>query len=197
MKTFDFYFDIGSPAAYLAWTQMPKLEKETNAQANYVPFLLGGVFKATGNQSPVMIPAKGKWLRADLAQWAQQYGIAPVKMPPQFPVNTLNFMRALCAVQQHEPERFQALGTALYEGMFKHGLAMNEPEVVGQVLAQAGFNPTKLMEMSQAPEVKAALAANTEAAIAAGAFGAPSFVVNGHLFWGQDRMEFVRRALLA
>ena len=197
MKTLDFYFDIGSPAAYLAWTQIPKLVQETGAQLRSLPFLLGGAFKATGNASPVTIPAKGKWLIRDLQHWAAQYGLPPIKMPASFPVNTLPFMRAMIGIQMHDAARYQALGDALYVGMFVDGLDMNDPAVVGTVLAKAGFDPAAIMAITQEPEVKAKLMANTDAAIAAGAFGAPSFVVDGELFWGQDRLHFVRSALLA
>ena len=197
MKTVDFYFDIGSPAAYLAWTQMPKLVAETGATLNCVPFLLGGVFKATGNASPVTIPAKGKWLRRDLQKWSDIYGLAPIKMPPNFPVNTLPFMRALVGTQMRDTAHFQALGDALYSGMFVHGLDMNDMAVVASVLTRAGFDPAAIMALTQEPDVKAQLIANTEAGVAAGCFGAPSFVVNGELFWGQDRLHFVKAALLA
>ena len=197
MKTLDFYFDIGSPAAYLAWTQIPKLVQETGAQLRSLPFLLGGAFKATGNASPVTIPAKGKWLIRDLQHWATEYGLPRIKMPASFPVNTLPFMRAMIAVQMHDASRYQLLGDALYAGMFVDGLDMNDPAVVGQVLAKAGFDPAAIGAMTQEPEIKAKLIANTDAAIAAGVFGAPSFVVDGELYWGQDRMHFVRKALLA
>ena len=196
MKTLDFYFDIGSPAAYLAWTQVPALVKETGAKLNSLPFLLGGAFKATGNASPVTIPAKGKWLIRDLQHWAAHYGLPPIIMPANFPVNTLPFMRAMIGVQMHQPDRYQALGDALYAGMFVDGLDMNDMNVVGQVLAKAEFDPSAIMAMTQDPIIKAKLIANTDAAIAAGVFGAPSFVVDGELYWGQDRMHFVRKALL-
>lgn len=196
MRTLDFYFDIGSPAAYLAWTQIPKLVEETGAQLCSTPFLLGGAFKATGNASPVTIPAKGKWLIRDLQHWAVHYGLPRIKMPTNFPVNTLPLMRAMVGVQMHDTARYQALGDALYAGMFVDGLDMNDLAVVGQVLARAGFDPQAIVAMTQEPEVKAKLITNTDAAIAAGVFGAPSFVVDGELYWGQDRLHFVRKALL-
>jgi 2-hydroxychromene-2-carboxylate isomerase len=195
-KTVDFYFDIGSPAAYLAWTQMPALIKDTGAKLNSIPFLLGGVFKATGNASPVTIPAKGKWLMGDLQRWAQQYAIAPLKMPATFPINTLPLMRALVGMQMRHPQRYQALGDALYAGMFEQGLDMGDQSVLGAVLTKAGFDPAQVFALTQDAEVKAQLMANTEQAIQRGAFGAPSFFVDGALFWGQDRLQFVRQALL-
>jgi 2-hydroxychromene-2-carboxylate isomerase len=195
-KTVEFYFDIGSPAAYLAWTQMPALIQNTGATLNSIPILLGGVFKATGNASPVTIPAKGKWLIGDLQHWAKHYAIPPLKMPAVFPINTLALMRAMVGMQMHHPQRYQALGDALYAGMFEHGLDMGDPSVLGHVLSQAGFDPAQVFALTQNAEVKAQLMANTEQAIQRGAFGAPSFVVNGELFWGQDRLQFVRQALL-
>ena len=195
MKAVDFYFDIGSPAAYLAWTQMPKVTAETGATVNAIPFLLGGVFKATGNASPVTIPAKGKWLTGDLALWAHEYGLPALNMPPVFPVNTLPFMRAAVAMQMKEPTRFAPLVDALYAGMFRDGLDMTDLQVVGGVLAKAGFDPMAVMALTNEPEVKAKLVANTEEAVRRGAFGAPTFFVGDQLFWGQDRLGFVRRAL--
>lgn len=102
-KTVEFFFDVGSPAAYLAWTQLPRIAAETGATLVWRPMLLGGVFKATGNASPVTIAAKGRWLMADLARWAARYGVA-LNIPADFPVNTLALMRGAAGMQLRHPQ---------------------------------------------------------------------------------------------
>ena len=107
-KTIEFFFDFGSPTTYLAHTQLPQLAADTGAQIQYVPMLLGGVFKATGNQSPVMVPAKGRWMGEDLPRFARRYGV-PYQFNPHFPINTLTLMRGAVGLQMREPQRFMPL----------------------------------------------------------------------------------------
>ena len=107
-KSVDFYFDVGSPAAYLAWTQMPRLARETGATVRVKPFLLGGVFQATGNRSPMEVPAKSRWLHEDLNRFAARYGV-PFRLNPHFPINTLMLMRGALGLQMREPDRPAAL----------------------------------------------------------------------------------------
>ena len=107
-KTVEFYFDLGSPATYLAYTQLPKICAQTDARLVYIPILLGGVFKATGNASPATVPAKGRYMFQDLDRYAKRYGV-PLKFNPHFPINTLMLMRAVTGMQLHHPERFHRL----------------------------------------------------------------------------------------
>jgi len=192
-KTLDFYFDVGSPTAYLAWTQMPKLLKETGASIHYKPILLGGVFKASGNATPVSVPAKGKWMMGDLALWAKQYGV-PLKMNSKFPVNTLYLQRGLLAYKDHA--NFAALGNAIFDGMWVSDKDMTDMETVAGVVASAGIDPAEFGDKINDPDIKQGLITATEEAVNKGLFGAPSFIVDGQLFFGQDRMHFVKEALL-
>ncbi len=125
-KTVDFYFDFGSPAAYLAATQLPKIAAEAGATLVWKPMLLGGVFQATGNQSPTAVPAKGRYMQRDLALHAQRYGV-PFQHNPHFPINTLTLMRGATAVQMQQPERFPAFVQAIYDAIWVDAKNMNDP----------------------------------------------------------------------
>jgi 2-hydroxychromene-2-carboxylate isomerase len=195
-KTFDYYFDFGSPASYLAFTQLDKLAADTGATAVFKPMLLGGVFQATGNHSPATIPAKGNYTFKDFARFAKRYGV-PLAMNPHFPVNTLMLMRAAIGLQTTDAARFLPYCTAIYRAMWVDAKNMNDPSVVGQVLHAAGFDPAAMVALANAQSTKDALKTATEEAIARGVFGAPTFFVGDTMFWGQDRMDFVREALTA
>lgn len=191
----EFLFDFGSPATYLAHTQMPRLAADTGARVDYVPMLLGGVFKATGNQSPMAVPAKGRWMGRDLARWAGRYGV-PFAFNPHFPVNTLTLMRGAVAVQARQAERFMPYVDAVFRAMWVEPVDLGAPAVLASTLQAAGFDPHELLAMVGDAEVKARLIANTEAAVARGVFGAPTFFVGSEMFFGQDRIDFVREAAL-
>ena len=193
-KDLDFYFDVGSPAAYLAWTQMPRLARETGATVHYQPFLLGGVFQATGNRSPMEVPAKSKWMNVDLQRFATRYGV-PFRHNPHFPINTLTLMRAALGLQLRQTERLLPFGDAVYKAIWVDGRNMNDASEVGRVLQEAGFDPQAVLALTQDPEVKEQLKAVTQQAVARGVFGAPTFFVGDQMFWGQDRIDFVREAL--
>jgi 2-hydroxychromene-2-carboxylate isomerase len=186
----EFFFDFGSPAAYLAATQIETVAG--NAQVIWRPMLLGGVFKATGNTSPVMVPAKGTWMMGDLARWATRYGV-PLNMPPGFPLNTLYLMRGACTLEG--TEQFVPYVRAVYQAMFGQGRDMSDPTVIDEVLTAAGLDAQAIIASKQDEAVKAKLKATTEEAVARGAFGAPTMFVGDQMFFGQDRLEFVREAL--
>ena len=137
MKTFEFWFDFGSPAAYLAFTQLPKIETETSSKTVYRPMLLGGVFQATGNQSPANIPAKGSYIFEDFNRFAKRYGV-PFKSNPHFPINTLLLMRGAIGVQRQYPEQFLAYCRAVFQAIWVDALNMNDPATVSAVLRRAG-----------------------------------------------------------
>jgi 2-hydroxychromene-2-carboxylate isomerase len=193
-KTLEFFFDFGSPASYLAYTQLPKLVAETGATLVLRPMLLGGVFKATGNSSPVTVPAKGRWMLGDLRRWAQRYGVA-FKFNPSFPINTLTLMRGAAGLQLRQPERLTAYCDAVFAALWQQQLNLGDPAVAAATLAAAGFEAESLMALAAAPDVKAALVAATEEAVARGVFGAPSCFVGSEMYFGQDRLDFVREAL--
>ncbi|MDH0291125.1 2-hydroxychromene-2-carboxylate isomerase, partial [Pseudomonas sp. GD04087] len=189
-KSVEFYFDFGSPTSYLAYTQLPGICAETGAELVYRPVLLGGVFQATGNASPIAVPAKGRYTLIDMTRFARRYGV-PMKMNPHFPINTLTLMRAASGVQLRQPERFEALLACVFKGMWVDALNLGDPAVLGPLLAEAGFDPQALLALTAELEVKDALKANTEAAIKRGMFGAPTFFVGNEMFFGQDRLDFV------
>lgn len=193
-RTVEFFFDFGSPATYLAWTQLPALCARYQATLLCRPMLLGAVFKATGNSSPALVPAKGRYLLADLARFARRYQVA-LNFNPHFPINTLSLMRGAVAVQQHQPERLESFMTALFSAFWVNGRNLGDPAVLAQVLTDAGFDAAQLAEWSTRQEIKDRLTANTEEAVSRGVFGAPSLFVDGELFFGQDRLDFVAEAL--
>lgn len=193
-KTVEFLFDLGSPATYLAYTQLPKICEQTNSQLIYIPILLGGVFKATGNASPATIAAKGRYMFQDLDRYARRYDV-PLKFNPHFPINTLMLMRAVTGMQLRHPERCAAFIDCLFKALWVEGRSLDEPATVAAVLTRNGFDPNEVLPLTTDEEVKTALKNNTEKAVQRGVFGAPSMFVDGQLFFGQDRLEFVREAL--
>lgn len=193
-KEVAFYFDVGSPAAYLAWTQLPRLVEETGASIAWRPFLLGGAFQATGNRSPMEVAAKGRYMRDDLQRFAQRYGVA-FRHNPHFPINTLMLMRGALGLQMRDAQRMPAYLDAVFRAIWVDGKDMNEPATVAAVLQQAGFDPQQVMALAADPAVKEQLKTATQEAVAHGVFGAPTFFVGQEMYWGQDRLDFVKEAL--
>ena len=195
-KTIEFFFDFGSPTTYLAHTQLPRIAAEAGAQLLYRPMLLGGVFKATGNSSPVSVPAKGRWMAEDITRWAQRYGV-PFAFNPHFPINTLTLMRGAVGLQLRQPALFTPYVDAVFSAMWAQPRDMGQPAEVAAVLATLGLAPEAFMALVSDAEVKAALIAGTDEAVARGVFGAPTCFVGNAMFFGQDRLDFVREALAA
>jgi 2-hydroxychromene-2-carboxylate isomerase len=193
-KAVEFFFDFGSPASYLAWTQLPAICRDSGAALIYRPMLLGGVFQATGNASPVTVPAKGRYMLTDLARFARRYGV-PMRFNPHFPINTLALMRGAVGVQLRQPGKFDDFVSTIYRSMWVAGLDMSDSTVVDEALRKSGFDPESIHALSADPEIKAALKANTEEAVSRGAFGAPTMFVGDQMFFGQDRLDFVKEAL--
>ena len=193
-KRVEFFFDVGSPTTYLAWTQLPTLCAQASAELAYRPMLLGAVFQATGNASPAAVPAKGRYMNDDMARYAKRYAV-PLAMNPHFPINTLTLMRGAAGAQLRAPARFEAYLRGVFKAMWVDGLNMNDAAVAAQALAAAGFHPAEVMGWANDANVKAALRATTEEAIARGVFGAPTMFVGGEMFFGQDRLEFVQEVL--
>ena len=193
-KRLEYFFDFGSPTSYLAWSQLPKLVADTGAELVWRPMLLGGVFKATGNASPVSVPAKGRWMNADIARWAARYGV-PFRFNAHFPINTLTLMRGATGMQMHLPLRFADYVAAMYPAMWVDGRNMNDAAIVGGVLQAAGFDPAAVLALAGQQDVKDRLKADTQEAVARGVFGAPTMFVGDQMFWGQDRLDFVLEEL--
>ncbi len=195
-KTVEFFFDVGSPTTYLAYTQLPALADACGASIAWRPMLLGGVFKATGNASPVTVPAKGRWMLGDLQRWAHHYGV-PLVFNPHFPVNTLALMRGAVGMQMREPASFGRYLELMFGAMWRAPRNLGDASTLAEVLREGGFDPERVAALAADPEVKARLIANTEEAVARGVFGAPTFFVGEQMFFGQDRLAFVREALAA
>jgi 2-hydroxychromene-2-carboxylate isomerase len=191
-KTLEFFFDFGSPTSYLAWTQLPRIAREAGAQIAWRPMLLGGVFKATGNQSPVNIPAKGRYMLQDLARFASRYGV-PMTFNPHFPINTLTLMRGAAGYQ--DDERFERYVHTIFEALWVQQKNLAKSEVVAEVLSAAGFDPAEFELLVSDERVKERLKSTTEEAIKRGVFGAPTFFVGSEMHFGQDRLDFVAEAL--
>ena len=193
-KSVDFFFDVGSPSSYLAWTQLPALCEKHGADLVYRPMLLGGVYQATGNSSPATIPAKGRYTQVDYERHARRYGV-PFKGNPHFPIITLFLMRAVTGVQLRQPERLQQLLACVFKALWIDTLDLNQAQLTADILKAGGFDPAEIERLTQDPETKAALKATTEEAVKRGVFGAPTLFVGEEMFFGQDRMDFVREAL--
>ncbi|AYA70333.1 2-hydroxychromene-2-carboxylate isomerase [Acinetobacter sp. WCHA55] len=194
MKSVEFYFDLGSPYSYLAYYRLLQMAEQQEIQIVYKPILLGGVFKATGNRSPIEIPVKGGYSILDMQRWAEYYHI-PMQMNPHFPMNTLTLMRILTGVQLLHLEKFEQVLKLLFDAMFRIPQNLNEPTALAEVLKPSGFSVEDIMSMVQSDVVKQKLITETELAIQRGIFGAPTFFVGDEMYWGQDRLHFVEQAL--
>ena len=192
-KTVEFFYDFGSPTVYLAATQLPAIAAAVGATIDWRPMLLGGVFKSTGNQSPVVVPAKAAYMNNDLKRFAKRYGV-PFRFNPHFPINTLALMRGAVAYQG-DVAVSSTYRDAIFRAIWVEARNLNEPDVIGQVLSDAGLDPAELMNRIGHQTVKDQLIANTEEAVNRGVFGAPTFFVGERMFFGQDRLDFVADAL--
>jgi 2-hydroxychromene-2-carboxylate isomerase len=173
---------------------MPALCAQAGAALVYKPMLLGGVFQATGNASPATVAAKGRYMAVDLGRFAKRCGVE-FRMNPHFPINTLQLMRGVIGMQVRQPARFEAFLSAVFTALWAKGANLNDPAVTAAMLTGAGFEPAEVFALANDADIKAALKANTEEAAARGVFGAPTVLVGDAMFFGQDRLDFVREAL--
>lgn len=196
-KTIDFIFDFGSPNAYLAWRVLPGIAARSNAQVNLIPCLLGGLFKLTGNQSPMtafgQVKGKLEYERLETQRFIDKHGLHAFRFNPHFPVNTLLIMRGLLAARRLDVGDVY-LETVL-KAMWEEGQKMDDPAVVAAVLNAASLDAKAILEATQEPDVKAELAANTSAAAARGVFGVPTFFVGAEMFFGKERLGQVAEEL--
>lgn len=190
MSEITFYYDFGSPNVYFSHKVIPAIEARSGARFEYVPILLGGLFKMTHNQSPVQafggVKNKLAYQQRETERFIARHGLTGFRMNPHFPVNTLAIMRGAVAAQKLGVA--PAYIDALYAAMWERGLKLDEPEVIRATLEEAGLDADKLIALTGDPDIKASLLANTERAFNDGAFGSPSFVVNGELFFGKDKL---------
>jgi 2-hydroxychromene-2-carboxylate isomerase len=189
----EFYFDVGSPTAYLAFRRLQQLRDRGDFEIVNRPMLLGGVFKAAGSTSPVAIPAKGRYmLEQDLPRFARRYGVE-LNFNPHFPINTLNLMRGVFAARDLGCEG--AYIDTVFRGIWDKAANLGDAEVVGKILQSAGLDAAAIAERSSSPEIKQALISATEEAVRRGVFGAPTMFIGEEMFFGQDRLDFVEERL--
>ena len=197
MDRVKFFFDFGSPNAYLCHKVIPAIEARTGAKFEYLPVLLGGIFKLTGNQSPgtafAGIRNKPDYDRLETRRFIAKHGIAAFTWNPHFPVNTLQLMRGAVAAQQAGV--LAPYVQAMYACMWEQERKMDDPAVFRAALVDAGLPADALLAMITTNPVKAGLMANTEAAVAAGAFGSPTFLVGNELYFGKDRLREVEEEI--
>jgi len=189
----QFMFDFGSPNAFLSHEAIPAIEKRTGATFEYVPVLLGGIFKATNNKSPaetlVGVKNKREFHALETERFVKRFAVKPYTMNPFFPVNTLHLMRAAIAAQLEGV--FEKYVEAAFHHMWGEPKKMDDPEVAIKALTSSGLDGAKLLARAQEPEVKAKLIENTQAAVERGAFGSPTFFVGKEMFFGKEQLREV------
>jgi 2-hydroxychromene-2-carboxylate isomerase len=196
-KTLELIFDFGSPNAYLTLKALPDLLDRTGADLVITPCLLGGIFKATGNKAPMVqyadAPAKLAYEHLEMRRFIAKHGLTKFRLNPHFPVNTLLIMRgAIVAGDEGVLDEYvDTVNRAIWEA----GLKMDDPEVAAAFLSANGFDGPALLARTQEPGIKAKLAQNTDAAVARGVFGIPTFFVGAEMFFGKDRLDQVEEAL--
>ena len=187
----EFHFDFGSPNAYLAHLVIPAIEKRSGVRFTYVPVLLGGVFKATGNVSPAVslrgVKNKPEYEALETRRFLARHGITRFAPNPHFPVNTLQIMRGAVAAQRLGC--FERYVDEVYRHMWADPKKMDEPAVIRAALVESGLPADPLLARAAEPDVKQELIANTDGSVARGVFGSPSFFVAGELFFGKDRLR--------
>ena len=198
IRPIEFYFDFGSPNAYLAYRVIPDIEQRLKTRVELKPALLGGIFKATGNQSPAItlanVPAKAAYEKLETERFAARHGLTRFRFNPAFPINTLQMMRG--AVAARKLGVFEPYVEAVYAAMWEQALNMGEPAVFMGVLDAAGLPTRDLAALLGDPDVKQALVTSTEEAVKRGVFGSPAFFVGDEHFFGKDRLRDVEEEYL-
>jgi len=199
MPKVEFHFDFGSPNAYFAHAIIPAIETRTGATFNYVPVLLGGVFKLTNNQAPMVqfkdIKNKLEYQRLETQRFIKKHGLNRFRMNPHFPVNTVQIMRGAVAAEMDG--RLAAYVDAVFRHMWEEGKKMDDPEIIRAALDASGLDGTRTLQRIQEPAVKDRLLKNTEGSVARGTFGSPTFFVGEEMFFGKDRLGDVEREIEA
>jgi 2-hydroxychromene-2-carboxylate isomerase len=194
----QFLFDFGSPNAYLSHKVLPAVAQRCGVAFEYVPVLLGGLFKMTNNRSPAEsmagIKNKPEYESREMQRFIQRHQLDAYRRNPHFPVNTLQIMRGAVAAKRLGV--FERYVDVVFAAMWEQGLKMDDPAVIGSALNAAGLDAAALMAMSQDAEVKAELVANTQRAFEQGAFGSPSFLVGDELFFGKDKLRDVEEEIM-
>jgi len=189
-KSFDFFYDLGSPYSYLASTRLEGIEQRTGARARLVPITLGGLRKATGHQLPP--PQQLKYMSEDTARWAHEYGVK-MQIPRAFPISTIQALRACVAAERAGKGR-EAMH-ALFHVYWAEGDDISDAAVIERALTMAGLSGKEILAATQEQEVKDGLRRNTDLALARGVFGVPTLFVGERSFWGNDRLQFAEAEL--
>lgn len=193
MRTVEFLYDFMSPYSYLASTRVEAIVTRAGGTVRWRPVFLPGLMKATGNHGPTEVPAKALYVLKDVNDWARLLGLPPVVLPDPFPFLAAQANRvALVAEAQG---KIRELSQRLFHRIWADGADCNSPEVLGGVLREVGLEPGPVLERAQRQELKDLLRKNTDEAVSRGAFGVPTFFVQDELFVGNDRLDFVERAL--
>jgi 2-hydroxychromene-2-carboxylate isomerase len=199
MPKVEFHFDFGSPNAYLAHLVIPEIEQRTGATFEYLPVLLGGVYKLTGNRPPgeslAGIKNKPDYERLETARFIKRHGIDKFRQNPFFPVNTLTIMRGALAAQRLGV--FERYVDEIYRHMWSEPKKLDDPTVLQAALLESGFDAERFGELVQDADVKARLLDNTERSVERGTFGSPTFFVGAEIFFGKDRLRDVEDMILA
>jgi 2-hydroxychromene-2-carboxylate isomerase len=196
-KTVDFYFDFASPNAYLSHQVVPRIEERTGTKFNYIPVLLGGIFKATNNKPPMEaffgILNKNEYQSVEMKRFQERHGIDKFKMNPHFPVMSLQIIRGAVGAQQDG--YLDKYIDEVLKHMWEEPKKMDDPEVIKEAFTESGFDADRLMNQMQDPEIKAQLIENTEKAVKRGTFGIPTFFVGDDIYFGKDTLWQVEEAL--
>ena len=193
VKTIEFYFDFGSPTAYLAHTQLKKMAQKYQADVIYEPVLLGAIHKATNNTPPGLVPAKGRhMMMQDLPRFIKRYQV-PFEMNRFFPINTLTMMRGCYAAQKLDC--MDKYIDVLFESFWTKNLNLGSQDILLTTLNEAGLDAEKLLALTAEPDIKEALKVTTDKAISKGAFGAPTMFIGQNMYFGQDRLDFIEEEL--
>lgn len=194
MKSLEFLYDFVSAPSYIAWTQLDALAREVNAQVTMTPVFCAGIFKDIGNPGPLALPAKRAWYAHDLELWAKKRGVT-MERNPHAPIRSLPLMRGvILAEERGERDRYMK---TIWDAIWLDSRNMSDPGIVNETLEAAGLEVEAYAKGIEREDVKAKLRDNTQDAIRRGVFGVPTFFVGNELFFGQDRLEFVRDALRA
>jgi 2-hydroxychromene-2-carboxylate isomerase len=195
--TVEFHFDIGSPNAYLSHMLIPAIEQRTGRKFVYVPVLLGGIFKLTNNQPPMLafrgVRNKLAYEQREIERFVQLHGLTRFRMNPYFPLNTLLAMRM--AVAAGLDGVLAAYAGAVFRGMWEDGLQLDDPDVLRGLLDRAGLDADRLLGQARDQVIKDRLLQNTEASVARGAFGSPTFFLGEEMYFGKDRLRDVEAAI--
>ena len=186
-KNVTFCFDFGSPYSYLAYNNL-KVIKDEGAEIEIMPVLLGGIFKATGNQPPATVQKKGEYMFKDITRWTKTLNI-PFKMNPYFPILTVPHMRGAVLAQKNDIlENYMQV---MFESIWTKAMNLNDQELLTQVATESGMDANSFAEGISSDEIKNKLRENTEFAINKGAFGVPTFYIDDEMYWGIDSMKFL------